>query len=248
VHRYFLVFILRTSLALAMMDFSCVAKAQEDHPEVVRTEGFKEYKRQKKFIEEEREKGLSLHLERQEIERREYDEALKEYRKEKAKEKPPELTPLYKEYLASKDEDQRQNQADLEEFREDKKAQNRELKIVHLDPMEELGLPEDRPRYDIKKRALYGATTKHFGRVSGAGVPDSGSSGGSGGSSNFTPPSSGFDEFPPPSSGGFPEDNFDVPPPPPPPMPFDDGGTSFNTPFEDFPPPPPPPPDDNFNF
>ena len=112
--------------------------------------------------------------------------------------------------------------------------------------MEELGLPEDRPRYDVKKRVLYGATS-HFGKGSGpsgggSSFPDSGSGG-------FTPSGGGggMDEFPAPPTS-FPDDSFDLPPPPPPPpMPFDDS-TGLNAPFDDFPPPPPPPPADDFQF
>lgn len=232
--------------------FSSGAWAQEEHPEVKRTRGFDEYKRQKKLLEQERDRGLSLHLEKVEIEKREYAKALEEYRKEKRNEKPLEYTEAYQENLQERKRDKKEAERDLEEFRADKRVEKRQLEQAHLNPMEELGLPEDRPRFDVKKRALYGATSK-FGRANGLSGGSSGGGGGgmdgSDGGTNYTPPPANtFDEFPPPPS--FPgEDNFDLPPPPPPPpMPFDDGqGMGNAAPFDDFPPPPPPPVED-FNF
>jgi hypothetical protein len=230
-------------------------QAQAEHPEVRRTRGYPEYKRQKELLQKDREKGLELHLERLEIEKREYNQALEEYRKQKRKEKPLEATAAYQESIRDRYEDQRRYQEDLEDFRADKKIEKKQLEQAHLDKLEELGLPEDRPRFDIKKRTLYGAKSP-FGKP----LPSSGSGGSSSGASNYNPPSApaddntnlytpppsnAFDEFPP--SPSFPgEDNFDLPPPPPP-MPFDDGSQGMNAPFDDFPPPPPPPVDD-FNF
>ena len=253
-HRYFLktaalLSILFTSVLLVGLFFASSAKAQEEHPEVKRTRGYEDYNRQKKLIEQERDRGLSLHLEKLEIEKREAAVALEEYRKIKRKEKPLEYTEAYQENLAERKKEKKITEEELEEFRADKKIEKRQLEQAHLNKMEELGLPEDRPRFDIKKRALYGATAK-FGKSNQLGGGSSGGGGSfdGGGGSNYTPPpANSFDEFPPPPS--FPgEDNFDLPPPPPPPpMPFDDGGMGNAAPFDDFPPPPPPPVED-FNF
>jgi len=255
VHRYFpkasflasLLFII-FFINIVGLYFSSHAQAQVEHPEVKRTRGFADYNRQKKLMELERDRGLSLHLERVEIEKREYNQALEEYRKIKRKEKPLEYTEAYQEKIQERKKEHRQTEQELENFRNDKKIEKRQLEQAHLNKMEELELPEDRPRFDIKKRTLYGATS-HFGKPSqlGGSSSGSGSSGGGfdGGGSNYTPPpSNSFDEFPPPPS--FPgEDNFDLPPPPP--MPFDDGGMGNVAPFDDFPPPPSPPAED-FNF
>lgn len=231
----------------ALFFSSVVAKAQALHPEVRRTRGFEEYKRQKKLLEVDRDKGLAAHLETVELEKREYEAALEAHRRQKKKEKPLEYTPAYTEKKAERREDQIRSEKDLESFRAEKKAERKLLEQAHLNKMEELGLPEDRPRFDLNKRALYGATTSFGKSKSGGG---SGFGGGSPGGfsapdSYSPPPPSSFDEFPPPPT--FPDDSFDLPPPPPPPpMPFDDG-MGMSAPFDEFPPPPPPPVDD-FQF
>lgn len=105
---------------------------------------------------------------------------------------------------------------------------------------QELGLDMERPRYEYRKRAAFGAKPK-FGSAVSAG--SSGSSGHSGGTS-FPPPPT-FDDFSGGGSGYVPAPNMDdfgdVPPPPPPPPPGfgDDFGGGYGN---DFTPPPPPPP------
>ena len=110
----------------------------------------------------------------------------------------------------------------------------------------ELGLDELRPRYDYRKRAIFGAKTK-VGSV-GGGRFGGGSSSGS--NTGFPPPPT-FDDFGGSgSSGGYvpapnlPEDFGDVPPPPPPPPPGfgnDTFGGGFDNGSGDFTAPPPPP-------
>lgn len=234
--------------------------AEHEHPEVTRTRGFQEYKEQKRLLDQEKEKGLELHLEKLEMEKREYQQALDEYRAQKKKEKPLESTAAYPEHLALRAEQRKKYEAAVEEIRQDKADEKRLLKQVRINKMEELGLPENRARYDLEKRALYGANPKYgksskgSGSSSGLGGSGGGSfpdfnSGGGGGFYNPPPPPA-FDEFPPPPA--FPSDEgFDLPPPPPPP-PFDDSnGMGMGQPsFDEFPPPPPPPPPpvEDFSF
>ena len=139
-------------MSLAGFFVSLPVYAQDEHPEVRRTRGFEEYKKQKKLLEQERDRGLSLHLEKLEIEKREYAISLEEYKKEKSKEKPLEYTEAYQEKIQERKVERRESQRDLEDFRADKKVERRQLEQAHLNKMEELGLPEDRPRFDIKKR------------------------------------------------------------------------------------------------
>lgn len=218
--------------------------AQVEHPEVRRVRGFEQYKKQRKLVDREREKGLTLHLEKLEMEKREYDRALAEYRKEKRKEKPLEETLAFKQRIEERREEKRDAEIDREEFRQFKRVEQKQIAQAKLNKMEELGLPEDRARFDLKKRALYGAPSS-FGKgpkaSTGSAAPYSPPA--SSGSDYYpTPPPPSFDEFPPPPSFG--DDSFDLPPPPPPPLPYDDG-TGFNSaPFDEFPPPPPPPIDD----
>lgn len=106
----------------------------------------------------------------------------------------------------------------------------------------ELGLDQERPRYDYKKRASFGASSKLKS------TPSAGASTSRGASPNFPPPPSSFDDFGG-GDGGFvpapemPGDFGDVPPPPPPPpMTFPDEGFGGGADFgNDYIPPPPPP-------
>lgn len=251
VRRYILnpflnVFFFGLGLLIVLISTSLVS-AQVLHPEVRRTRGFEEYKRQRKLLDVDRDKGLAAHLETVELEKREYQQALEAHRKQKKKDKPLEYTEAYTEKKAERREEIAKAEKDLESFRAEKREERRQLQQAHLNKMEELGLPEDRPRFDLDKRALYGATTNFGKSKSLGGSGGSSSSGGGFSSPDYSPPPSSFDEFPPPPS--FPgEDNFDLPPPPPPPpMPFDDGMGMNQAPFDEFPPPPPPPVDD-FQF
>lgn len=221
-----------------------LAFAQIEHPELERVRGFNDYKKQRRLNDREREKGLALHLEKVEMEQREYRESLQEHRRMKRTEKPLEATPFYKENVRDRERDKQKRLQEQEEFIADKKVEKRLLNQAQINKLEELGLPEDRPRFDVKKRTLYGAASP-FDKA----PPSSGG----GGSNSFapsdggfpTPPPAPFDEFPPPPT--FPgDDNFDLPPPPPP-MPYDEGMGMNNPPFDEFPPPPPPPGDD-FQF
>lgn len=111
---------------------------------------------------------------------------------------------------------------------------------------QELGIDSLRPRYDYKKRSLYGAKPKYGAEKGNLSSAGSGSS--SGGSGSFPPPPS-FDDFSGSSGNGYvpapnlPQDFGDIPPPPPPPPPpafGDDFGGGYGTDF--IPPAPQAPP------
>ncbi len=108
---------------------------------------------------------------------------------------------------------------------------------------QELGLDQDLPRYDYRKRAMFGAPSK-YGKPGSSGSSGSSFSSGGGGGNSFPPPPT-FDDF---NDGGYvpapnmPDDFGDVPPPPPAPSFGEDGG------LDEFPPPPPPPIFENNDF
>jgi hypothetical protein len=243
---FFLVPLFQGFVALAQS----LSTGAATHPEVVRVLGFEEHQQQKKQNNQELERGLRLHLESLEIQAREYEKARREYQAEKRSEVPPEKQPSYREHVESRDEQRKERFLAVQEQRRIKAEERRLLKNIHLDGSRELGLPENRPRYEIDKRALYGAEPK-FSRSKevfpggGGYTPPANNNFGSGsgsGNQDVFPPPAPFDDFPPPPT--FPEGDFDLPPPPPmdadPMMPG--GGEDF------FPPPPPPAFDDNFNF
>jgi hypothetical protein len=184
------------------------------HPEVVRVLGFEEYQQQKRQNNQELERGLRLHLEGLEIQAREYEKARKEYRAEKRAEIPLEKQPSYREHVESRNEQRQENLLAQQEQRRIKAEEMRLLKNIHLDGLRELGLPEKRPRYEIDKRALYGAEPK-FSRIKeafpgGGGYmpPPANNNFGSGNSGqDVFPPPAPFDDFPPPPT--FPEGDFD---------------------------------------
>lgn len=211
--------------------------------------GFEEHQQQKRQNTQELERGLRLHLEKLEIQAREYEKARREYQSEKRSEVPPEKQPSYQEHLQERTELSKENLLAVEEQRKIKAEERRLLNNIRLDGLRELGLPEKRPRYPVDKRALYGAEPK-FSRsresLPGGGgytPPMNNNFGSGGGNQDLFPPPAPYDDFPPPPT--FPEGDFDLPPPPPPMEadPMMPGGDDF------FPPPPPPPAfDDNFNF
>jgi hypothetical protein len=120
------------------------------------------------------------------------------------------------------------------------KAKIHEAKALKRDgnlPSEdqELGLDQQRPRFDFTKRPDYGGPLK-YGKIDSGGSRSSSPSFPSGNS--FPPPPS----FPNDSDNPAAIDDFGDIPPPPPPMPFPNGGGDFDDGMgSDFPPPPPPP-------
>ncbi|NUM60174.1 MAG: hypothetical protein HUU56_16185 [Bdellovibrionaceae bacterium] len=219
------------NLILVLLLAGFFLKAEEEEYE--RLQDFKRFKKDNKIIDEEREKGLAVYLEELDKEAFESRKALQEYKKQKKTERNSEDSKYYEEYLKEKKDQEQVYQEDLDEYLKDKKKYSSGKYKRPFSEEFELGILSDRPRYDYKKRALYGAKPK-FKSSEGKGSSSGGASGtnsfpGSNNSrpdNNFTPPAP-VDPF------------FDDIPPPPPPMPMDDGG-GFNN--DGFIPPPPPPP------
>ncbi len=220
-----------------------------EHPEVERARGFQEYLEQKRKLMKTQDQGLQIYLEGLEVQAREQERARQEYKMQKKSEIKPELSREYQEHLGERQATR--DEKDLLElnYRKEKLVEAQILNQIRLDKMAELGLPENRPRYDLEKRSLYGGQPQ-FSRSK---VPfpnqPSAPNFGSGGSpfppsQEPFPPAAPFDDFPPPPA--FPDDNFDLPPPPP----MDPLEGESGTGSDDFFPPPPPPPafEDNFQF
>lgn len=222
----FLVFILMVFFQWRALP--ALAQSEEE-----RRQGFYKHREANKELDREREAGLRDSLREQAEWEEQRQKDLKADKGRKRQQAPVEGGPEYKadrqrkheEYLEY--EDSRKAYVKKKKSREAKNAKEQAQRDAWA--MEEYGLDQERPRFDIAKRNLTG------GRGTG-----SGSLGG--GSSNFAPPPPpAFDDFnndgfvPPP----FPAESFEPPPegfPPPPPIPGDGGS------FEESPFPPPPPP------
>ncbi|MGZ3769596.1 MAG: hypothetical protein ACXVCP_10620 [Bdellovibrio sp.] len=217
--------------------------------ERTRLSGFEEFKKEEGQFDTARAKGEKAHLEEEEQWINQRNRNLNEYKKEKKQAEISDDGPEAKADAAEKKkyaEVHEKNRKDyvIEKSKEEKISRE-DLKLPS--ESQELGLNETRPRYDYKKRVLYGARQK-FGKTpaetassSSPGRP--GSVPGSGPTPNFPPPPT-FDDF---GDNGYvpapmpPDDFGDMPPPPPPPPPPPFGGDDFGG-GDSFPPPPPPPP------
>lgn len=210
--------------------------AQAKHPEYDRLAGFAEHQKSQKKLNRDREAQELEHFEEQyrwELQRL---AAVQEHKKQKAVESPREGGAEWKEDQAEK----QAYEADLERARQahvlkrDQFNRNQHPELPTEE--EELDLVgQKRPRYDLKKRASFGAPSK-WGAQGGTLSGSSRSGGGSSSGGSAFPPPPPFDDFsddgfvPAPNLG----ENFDSSdfPPPPPPPPFSDGGD-----FPDLPPP-----------
>ncbi len=243
-------FIVLFILSIHFLSWGNPARNQflSEHPEVERARGFQEYLDQKRKLMNAQDQGLQIYLESLEIQARDYEKARIEYQAQKKSEIKPELSSEYQEHVD--DRQAARDEKDLLElnYRKERLEEARILNQIRLNKMAELGLPENRPRYEFEKRSLYGGKPQ-FSRSKDP-FPSLPSAPGFGsGSSPFPPPqepfppAAPFDDFPPPPA--FPDDNFDLPPPPP----MDSLGGEPGTGSDDFFPPPPPPAfDDNFQF
>lgn len=234
--------------------FSQVAAEKE------RLSGFAEHQNSEKQFDVARQQGERAYFEKEEQWEVQRERALLDYQRHKTKNEMTEDGPEAKADIAEKKNYEQEYEKSRIAY-EAKKSQMTQVRRGAGMPTEaqEYGLDVERPRYDYKKRASFGAPLK-FGSArpsSGSTRPSSPSYGGGyvppptydpgptfGGDSGFPPPPT-FDDFGGEGDGGYVpapnmEDYGDVPPPPPPP-PFGDdfGGGGFNP---DFPPPPPPPP------
>jgi hypothetical protein len=202
-----------------------------------RRNAYQQHRDEDKIFDQERDKGLALFLEEEERWNRLREKESREYAQNRAKPM-DEFGPEYKQDQKEKENYEKQRELDRKrhvrtkskiflEF-EDKIPQSEE---------KELGIAEQRPRYELRKRGRN--KWLNAGKVIGG-------PGGSSGSPFDAPP------IPQPSPGDFvapPMDNsFEDIPPPPPPIPYDNFDNSnaggFDSGFGDVPPPPPPPPND----
>jgi hypothetical protein len=222
---------LRRALFVGILLSFGLVNAQES--EVERLSGFKKFKKDSQIYDQERQKAYSAYLESLEKDAFDQKKALEEYRKVKKTEKPLEDTKYYQQYLDAKVAEQKDADDGLAEFMKEKKKWNAKKYDRPFTEEYELGLLTERPRYDYKKRALYGAKPKY--KVA---TPSTGAAASSPGA--YSPPfdyggDNGYIPPPPPPMEPFLDEI-----PPPPPMPMDGMGDFNNDGF--IPPPPPPPP------
>lgn len=217
--------------------------------EKTRLSGFEDYKKEQGQFDTARSKGERAHLEEEEQWEYQKNRNLEAYKKTKKQVLMKEDGPEAKEDMAMKKKYADQYEKEKQIYLKDKSKQEKVVRENLNLPSEaqELGLQETRPRFDYRKRSLYGARQK-YGKMPGSSGSSSGSSSSYSGSSgpSFPPPPT-FDDF---GDGGYvpapnmPDDFGDVPPPPPPPSFRNDFGGSDSFP----PPPPPPPPFDGSDF
>jgi superfamily II DNA/RNA helicase len=210
-----------------------------------RREQFLQHRREGDVFDQEREKALTLYLEEEEQWTLRRLEAYLEHKKNKKERAELRGDESYRIHLNEKVVRREEEQELLAEYLRQHKIGihgSAHGSSTDLSENEELGLSEKRPRYDIKKRVLYGAKPKSTGKDQKAfGKAGGGSSAHSGSDSGFGSGSGGGSGYAPSPSGPEPDFN-DFPPPPPmaPMAPYEDS---------DFPPPPPPPSfEDNEGF
>ncbi len=197
-------------------DLNIQAKQQQR-----RLDGFYEHSEEGKRFDRIRERGETEYNEGLLKWEDERSYVVREYRKDKLRN----MNKVDREAERDKKEFEKQNQKFEADFNKNRKGyvtareKIKEQSRRKFSEEEELSIYHERPRYEDRKRALYGARTKW----TGSGKPSTGSSGSSG--------------------GGMSSPSYDdtSPPPPPPPSPVDTGNMDY------FPPPPPPPPMDDYN-
>lgn len=231
-------------LASTLISSLAVAKVSEKE----RLSGFAEHQSRNAQFDKARLQGERAYFEEEEQWENQKNRELSEYKKNKKQVAMSEDGPEAKADEAEKKRyELAQAEAKKQYILEKGPDEQIDRQALHL-PSEarELGIEGEGPRYDYRKRALYGARPR-YGKASPSYGSSSGSSSPSfsGSSSNFPPPPT-FDDF---GEGGYvpapnmPDDFGDVPPPPPPPPPaFGDDFGGFGGGTSDFPPPPPPPP------
>ncbi|MGZ3772250.1 MAG: hypothetical protein ACXVCY_00150 [Pseudobdellovibrionaceae bacterium] len=242
VHR--LHFLFQVIFFLAVSIFSSSVWSQTS--EKARLSGFNEHNKEQEQFDTARAKGERAHLEEEEQWENQKNRTLHEYKKTKKKAEISDDGPEAKADDAEKKKFAEAYSKNKQDYLKEKSKQEKVVREdAHLpSEAQELGLEVTRPRYNYRKRPLYGARQK-YGKMPGA--SSNGSSGSSSGGSPYSgnsgstfPPPPTFDDF---GDGGYipapnmPDDFGDVPPPPPP--------SSFGNDFggsDSFPPPPPPPP------
>lgn len=208
-----------------------------------RKRAFKQHEDERRRTDKEQNKGLTLWLEEQEKWDLAREKAKFEF-KRNTRPTPQEGSKEYFDDLAEKERDLRVIEDGRKQHIQIKKSITAQFQgQVSLSEEEELGIYNERPRYNLRKRA------RNKWAKSGSNYGAGGSSGATGGyGGGGYQPSDNYD-FPPPPPPDIPQDNFDDFPPPPPATDFANPGT-FDSGFGDapMPPPPPPPPPDGWDF
>lgn len=214
----------RLSLFIVIMAPSLVlAQSREE----VRLDGFAQHQKNGKQFENARSQGEKAYLEEQEQWELSRQRTLADYKKKKAAQVMEDEGPEFQADQVTKKKWDANREIEREKYaaKRHDEVLNRKAKGLPSEEVE-LNIAEERPRYDYRKRASFGATKHSTSTSSGGSAPAR--SGGApwtgGGGSNFpTPPP--FDDF---GGEGYvpaqnaPEDFGDIPPPPPPPPVFED--------------------------
>lgn len=226
-------------LSLAFV-LPALARIQEHEMEQERLSGYKEYVEESQIYERERLRSYRAYLESVEKDLFEKNKALRDFKKtKKIEQQENDEADNYKEYLDVQKKEQKTADIALQEYRKNQRRSKTLESKRDFTEEEELGIFVERPRYDYKKRAMYGAKPKYKSAAK------SGSGGSSGSSTpDFATDSGYIPPPPPPMPAEIPNEPFydEIPPPPPPPMPFpgDYGNGDMGDGY--IPPPPPPPP------
>lgn len=217
------------------------AKVKEHEVEQERLSGYKDHVLESQIYDRERLRAYHAYLESVEKDLFEKQKALREFKLALKKQgKSDDESINFKVFLEEKNAEMKEYwEAELEYKKNKKKSSIIENRRDFTEE-EELGIYAERPRYDYKKRALYGAKPKYKIATKGGS-----SNNGANSSPDFAPDfatDSGFIPPPPPLPTDMPNEPFyDEIPPPPPPIPSDFGnGGDFGDGY--IPPPPPPPP------
>lgn len=231
----------RLSLILVIMAPSLVlAQSREE----VRLNGFAQHQKNGKQFENARSQGEKAYLEEQEQWELSRHRTLEDYKKKKAAQVMEDEGPEYQADQVIKQNWDKNREIERQKYatRRHEEVLDRKAKGLPSEE-EELNIAEERPRYDYRKRASFGASKGGKSSASSPSSPSSGAPWTGGGGSNFpTPPP--FDDF---GGEGYvpaqnaPDDFGDIPPPPPPPPVFDDNFDGPN-------PIPPPTFDDGGDF
>lgn len=202
-----------------------------------RVQSFANEVKENRIFDQERERGLGEYLEDQERWDLLRERGLQEYRATKRDSSPREGSPEYQQYLEERESQDARYERSRRIHIQTREKINTEFKadIAGIES-EELGLHNDRPRYQLRKRSA------------NKWVNASAAKGRIGGSPTFTPGQ--FDYQPPPE---FPAAPAPYEPPPEeqmPPTVYDQNGVAMpvnpENPEINIPPPPPPPPDFDF--
>lgn len=232
----------RLSLILVIMAPSLVlAQSREE----VRLDGFAQHQRNNKQYGKARSEGEKAYLEEQEQWELSRQRTLEEYKKKKAAQIMTDEGPEYIADQVVKKDWEKDREIEREKYAAKRHTEVLDRKAKGLpSEEEELDIAQERPRYDYRKRASFGASKTSKSSSASSPTSRGGAPWTGGGGSSFPPPPA-FDDF---GGEGYvpaqnaPDDFGDIPPPPPPPPVFDDGGFDGPSPI------PPPVFDDGGDF